>query len=135
MRAVLDTNVLISAYLFPGGPTEAVIRLAIEGRLEIATSRPLLAEFGRVLETKFGWVPARVSDAVAQVARVARVLEPAVLIAVVLADPADDRVLEAALAFKAETIVGGDRHLLDLEQWREIRMLTPAQFLAEWPQS
>ena len=107
----------------------------MEGRLEIATSRPLLAEFGRVLETKFGWAPARATDAVAQMARVARVLEPTVPIAVVLADPADDRVLEAALAFNAEAIVSGDRHLLDLGQWRDIRMLTPAQFLAEWSQS
>lgn len=132
MKAVLDTNVLISAYVFPGGPPEAVFRLAIEGRLDIATSRPLLAEFGRVLETKFGWIPARVSDAVAQVARIARVVEPTEPIAVVVADAADDRVLEAALAFEADVIVSGDRHLLDLEQWRGIRMLTPALFLAEW---
>lgn len=133
MRAVLDTNVLISAYVFPGGPPEAVFRLAIERRLEIATSRPLLAEFGRVLETKFGWAPERVSDAVAQVVRVAIVVEPTEPLAVVAADPADDRVLEAALAFAAEVIVTGDRHLLALGEWRNIRILPPAQFLSDWP--
>jgi putative PIN family toxin of toxin-antitoxin system len=49
VRAVLDTNVLISAFVFPGGTPEAVYRLALEGQLEIGTSRSLLAEFGRVL--------------------------------------------------------------------------------------
>jgi predicted nucleic acid-binding protein len=43
-------------------------------------------------------------------------------------------VLEAALAFNAEVIVSGDRHLLDIQRWREIRMVAPAQFLAEWAQ-
>ena len=72
MKAVLDTNVLISAYVFPGGKPETVYRLALEGRLEIGTSLTLLAEFGRVLGQKFGWVPDQVEAAVAQVARIAR---------------------------------------------------------------
>ncbi len=54
MKAILDTNVVISSYIFPGGKPEAVYRLALEGRLEIGTSRTLLAEFGRVLDRKFG---------------------------------------------------------------------------------
>jgi predicted nucleic acid-binding protein len=53
VKAVLDTNVLISAYVFPGGTPEAVYRLALEGRIEIGTSRPPLAELGRVLGQKF----------------------------------------------------------------------------------
>jgi putative PIN family toxin of toxin-antitoxin system len=132
MKAVLDTNVLISAYVFPGGKPEAVYRLALEGRLETGTSLALLAEFGRVLGQKFGWVPDQVEAAVAQVARIAVVVEPNETIQVISADPADDRVLEAARAFGADVIVSGDRHLLDLGTWSEIDIMSPAEFIARW---
>ena len=132
MKAILDTNVLISAYVFPGGKPEAVYRLAVEGRLEIGTSRTLLAEFGRVLGQKFGWIPDRVEAAVAQMTRIATVVEPSEAVQVVRADPADDRVLEAARAFGADVIVSGDRHLLDLGTWREIEIISPAEFIARW---
>lgn len=132
MKAVLDTNVLISAYVFPGGTPEAAYRLALEGRLEIGTSRTLLAEFGRVLDGKFGWIPDRVEAAVGQLTRIAVVVEPSDAVQVVTADPADDRVLEAARAFGADVIVSGDRHLLDLGTWSGIEILSPADFLARW---
>jgi len=130
MRAILDTNVLISAYVFPGGRPEAVYRLALEGQLEIGTSRTLLAELGRVLGQKFGWMPDRVEAAVAQVARIAAVVEPGETVRVVTADPADDRVLEAARAFGAAVIVSGDRHLLDLGTWSGIEIISPAELIA-----
>lgn len=132
MKAILDTNVLISAYVFPGGKPEAVYRLAIEGRLEIGTSRTLLAEFGHVLDRKFGWNPDRVEAAVAQMTRIASVVEPSESVQVVRADPADDRVLEAAHAFGADVIVSGDRHLLDLGTWSGIEIISPAVFIARW---
>jgi putative PIN family toxin of toxin-antitoxin system len=132
MRAILDTNVLISAYVFPGGKPEAVYRLALEGRLEIGTSQTLLAEFGRVLGQKFGWIPDRVEEAVAQMTRIAAVVEPIEVVQVIRADPADDRVLEAARAFDADVIVSGDRHLLGLRTWSEIDVLSPAEFIARW---
>ncbi len=130
MKAILDTNVLISAYVFPGGMPETVYRLALEGRLEIGASLALLAEFGRVLGQKFGWVPDQVEVAVAQVARIAVVVEPNETIQVIRADPADDRVLEAARAFGADVIVSGDRHLLNLGTWSEIVVLSPSDFIA-----
>jgi putative PIN family toxin of toxin-antitoxin system len=130
MRAVLDTNVLISAYVFPGGTPEAVFRLALEGHVEIGTSLTLLAEFGRVLGQKFGWNPDRVEAAIAQVTRVAVVVDPGETVQVVGADPADDRVLEAARAFGADVIVSGDRHLLDLGSWSEIESIAPADLIA-----
>jgi len=132
VRVVLDTNVLISAFLFPGGAPEAVYRLALEGRIELVTSLPLLAELGRVLSAKFGWEDGMVEEAVAQVARIALVVEPSQPVSVVKADPADDRVLEAAAEGRVEAIVSGDRHLLRLGTWRGITVLDPGTFLATY---
>lgn len=129
MRAVLDTNVVISALIFPGGPPEAVYRLALEARIEHVTSRPLLVELGRVLTAKFGWEPTHAEDAVAQLARVSTVVAPTETVHEIEADPADDRVLEAAAAGGADVIVSGDRHLLKLRSWRAIEIERPAEFL------
>ena len=132
MKAILDTNVLISAYVFPGGKPEAVYRLALEGHLEIGTSLTLLAELGRVLGQKFGWIPGQVEAAVTQVARLAAVVEPSEPIQVITADPADDRGLEAARAFDADVIVSGDPHLLELGTWSGIDIMSPAELIDRW---
>jgi putative PIN family toxin of toxin-antitoxin system len=132
LRLVLDTNVLISAFVFPGGAPEDVYRLTIERAVELVTSPPLLAEFGRILSDKFGWESTVAEQAVAQVARVATVARPSGKVRVVLDDPTDDRVLEASAEGGAEVIVSGDRHLLRLQTWEGIAILKPADFLVRW---
>lgn len=131
MRVVLDTNVLVSAFIFPGGAPEHVYRLAVEGRIDMITSRALLTELGRVLSEKFN-NPRAAAEALAQITTLGTVVEPTESVSVVEADPSDDRVLEAALEVRADMIVSGDRHLLRLKEWREIRIVSPADFLAEF---
>ena len=129
MKVVLDTNILISAFVFPGGPPEDAFRAALEGRIELVTSPPLLAEFGRVLSSKFGWEPSIAEQAVVQIARVGTVVRPREKVVEIVDDPDDDRVLEAALAGGADVIVSGDRHLLGLRTWRGIKIEKAARFL------
>ena len=132
MRVVLDTNILISAFVFPGGTPETVYRLALEERVQLVTSPALLAEFGRVLAEKFRWSPSRAGEAVAHVARVGLVVEPSERVRAVKADPTDDRILEAASEGKADTIISGDSHLHRLGSWQGIPVVTAATFLAEF---
>lgn len=131
MRVVLDTNVLVSAFVFPGGTPEVVYRLALEGRIELVTSPPLLAEFGRVLTEKFAREVHAVREAVAQVSSVGLVVRPSERLEVITDDPDDDRVLEAAAEGSAESIVSGDRHLLRLGEWSGIRIVSPSVLLIE----
>ena len=121
---------LISAFVFPGGSPEILYRTAVEGRITLVTSPPLLAEFGRDLSGKFGWDDRGARDAVAQVARIGEVVRPSEKVRVIEDDPADDRVLEAASAGAAEVIVSGDRHLLRLAAWRGIPIEKSADFLS-----
>ncbi len=108
MRVVRDTNILISAFVFPGGSPEHALRACIGGRIELVTSPALLAEFGRVLSEKFGWEPHMAEQAVGQVARLGTVVRPRRRGAVIREDPDDDRVLEAAGAEEADAIITGD---------------------------
>lgn len=131
MRAVLDTNIFFSAFVFPGDASEAVYRAALEGHLELVTSPSLLAEFGRVLADKFGWNVPMTEAAVAQVARIAAVVRPPHVVSVIQQDPADDRVLEAVVEGEAEVIVSGDHYLLGLREWQGIWIVRAVALLKE----
>jgi uncharacterized protein len=131
VKVVVDTNVLVSALVFPCGVLEQVYRLAIEGGITLVTSPPLLAELGRVLTEKFAWQDDYVRAALAQIVRIGEIVEPVERVTIIADDPDDDRVLEAAQTAGAAVIVSGDRHLLNLGHWGEVAILSPAEFLAD----
>lgn len=131
MRVVLDTNILISAFVFPGGAPEQVYRGVLDRRITLVTSRPLLSELGRIFTEKFRWEPSYAEEAVAQLVRIGVVVDPTEEIADITDDPADNRVLEAAAAGHADVIVSGDRHLLSLGTWGAVRVVAPAVLVDE----
>lgn len=131
MRVVLDTNILISAFVFPGGAPEQVYRRVLDGRITLVTSPPLLSELGRILTETFHWEPSYTEEVVAQLVRIGVVVDPTEEIADITDDPADNRVLEAAGEGHADVIVSGDRHLLSLGTWRAVRVLAPAVLMDE----
>lgn len=131
MRVVLDTNILLSAFVFPGGAPEQVYRRVLDGRITLVTSPPLLSELGRILTEKFHWEKSYTEEVVAQLVRIGVVVDPTEEIADITDDPADNRVLEAAAAGHADVIVSGDRHLLSLGTWRAVRVLAPAVLMDE----
>jgi len=128
MRVVADTNVLVSAIVF-GGPPGRVVELAAEGRLRLLISPALIDELRDVLRRKFGFSDAAVYQSETLLRRAGLVVEPEQHLAVVVDDPADNRVLEAAGAGGAEVIVSGDRHLLALRSFDGIPIVSPRELL------
>jgi uncharacterized protein len=126
-RVVLDTNVYISAYGFGGKPA-AVMRAAILGEFELVVSPPILTEVAEKLATVLDFDRDHVEEVVRQIARISVIVRPEVRLRVV-ADDADNRMLEAAIASGAQIIVSGDRHLLELGTWEGIRVVRVADFL------
>lgn len=133
MRIVADTNAAVSGLLWQG-PPRRLINLARERVLTLCTSTALLAELAEVLGR--AKVAARVHDAglaaadlVRDYARLAEIAEPASLAEPVSRDPDDDLVLATALGAEASLIVSGDRDLLALGTFRDIRILAAADAL------
>ena len=131
MRLVLDTNTAISGLLWQGTPGK-LIDAARAGSVLLCTSAELLAElrgvltrekFARQLETR-GLNAIDVFDGYAALTTI---IVPAIIQPTIVNDPSDDAVLACALGAKAEIIVSGDRHLLDLEEHRGIRIVTAAE--------
>jgi uncharacterized protein len=128
MRVVPDTNVLVSAIVL-GGPPARLVELAAEGHMQLVLSPPLLEELRNVLCRKFGLSDAAAYQAETILRRISVVIEPQREVAITSEDPEDNRVLEAACEGEAEIIVSGDRHLLNLEMFGTIPVMSPRELL------
>jgi uncharacterized protein len=134
IRAVLDTNVVLSGLLWQGAP-HALLDQVREGKLTFISSPALLAELAEVLaRPQFETILTRSNTSrersLAEVRELTEVIEPPPLAEPVCRDPDDDQVLACALAAAANLIVSGDRDLLALGSFRDIRILTPNAALA-----
>lgn len=130
LKAVFDTNIFISALITPGGKAEQVFLLAVEGNAACYTSAAILTETAKKLREKFHWNDEKIIDAVKLISAFAVVVKPAGKITV-LSDEPDNRILECTRKSKADIIVTGDHHLLDLKEFSGTRILTIAEFLSE----
>lgn len=133
MRAVFDTNVLLSALLW-GGPPHALLEQVRNGTVTLISSPALLAELARVIERpKFDVILLRSNTSraqtLAEVRQLAEVIDPPPLAQPACRDPDDDVVLALALAAQADLVISGDDDLLCLTGFEGIPILTPAQAL------
>jgi uncharacterized protein len=129
-RAVLDTNVLISALLSSAGKPFACLSWVLDNATLLA-SRDLLLELDtRLARPKFEKYvnESRRSAFVADLRLVAVQVEVSGTLKA-CRDPDDDKLLEIAIIGKADCIVTGDQDLLVLDPFRGVRILTPAAFL------
>lgn len=118
-RVVLDTNVVVSAFLWEGKPGR-LLALAKDGKLRLFASRVLLAEIRATLEKpKLAKAVAKTgATAAAMLAdyrRLVTVVQASALASPTSRDPDDDRVIACAIAARADIIVSGDGDLLVLE--------------------
>jgi hypothetical protein len=130
----LDTNVIVSALLSPGGPPAEIINRWEADQFEVVTSLPLLSELERALQHPrvrkyLKSSPDEAGAFIARFGRVATVVQPRLTLHVIEDDPADNRLLECAAAGGAAYIITGDDHLLQLKKYKDIVILSPAGFL------
>ena len=119
---VFDTNILFSALGWQGSPYFCV-QMARTGKIKNLTCREILNEFDDKLRSKMNLTSAEATRAVAEILSFSQLVKIENKLRVVTADPDDDKILECALAGKADFIVSGDRHLLDLENYQGILIL------------
>ena len=128
-KVVLDSNIIISATIF-GGKPRAVLELALEGKIELAVSTEILQEIRTVLSGKKFQFPAPVINSIiTEIEIIGEIVEPLITIKTIQKDPADNKILECAVAAGADLIVSGDVHLLELKVFQGIRIVNASDFL------
>lgn len=130
MNVVLDTNVYISALVFPGGMCDQIIRLARLGKIKIYTSPDILTEFKKVLTKKFKFTEDEAVEITDRIIAVSELIYPRFRIDIIEEAESDNRILECVEEAQADFLVTGDKkHILPLKRFKETRIVTPNQFL------
>jgi len=133
LRAVIDTNILISGVISPHGRPRAILEHWYDQDFVLIISQTQMMEVKQVMEYPHLRARLRLHDrdrarllhALQSYAETVTVesVEP------VCRDPDDDLILAAAVVGKADYLVSGDKDLLALEEHRGVRIVTAAQFL------
>jgi putative PIN family toxin of toxin-antitoxin system len=133
VRVVLDTNVVVSALLFGGRPSQ-VLLAAEGGVLQLSTSNEMLLELNATLiKTKFQKSLAAanqtVPELITEYIKICQIESHISVVPVISVDPDDDVVLATAVAASADAVITGDQHLLALGHYQGIEIMTAAQLL------
>ena len=134
IKAVLDTNILVSGLISSGGPPAKIIDFWEGEKFSLITSEKIIGEVVRVLNypkirTKYNLDKEKIEDFVNGLTIFSEVCKPQEKISVINDDPEDNKFLEAAVQANADFIVSGDKHLLKLGEYEKIRIVKANTFL------
>jgi putative PIN family toxin of toxin-antitoxin system len=136
-RIVIDTNILVSAILTPEGNPAKILKLVLEGKLNLIISPAILEETRQVfnypklakLMEKNNITRQEVYGFLDKMSRVALITPGKLEINAIPEDPADNKIIACALEEDADFIISGDHHLTDLKIFQGIKIVGPAAFL------
>lgn len=134
MRVVLDTNQFISALIRKDGHPAQIVQAWRQGEVELVVSPTLLEEVLKVLhrphiKNKYYLTDEEIEEYVLLLRRYALITPGKVTTKVVVDDPDDDMIIACAVEAKADYIVSGDLHLLDLKEYQGILIIRASDFL------
>jgi hypothetical protein len=134
LKAVIDTNVLLSGSVAGSGSPYEILEAWRRGDLLLVTRDDIIAEVIEVLGRPYYRKRRHVTDEI--IAKIARALKTEALetkgeltVEVIAQDPDDNKFLACAIEGEADYIVSGDHHLLDLGSYMGIPIVRPAVFL------
>jgi len=132
VRVVIDTNVLISGIFFSGLPAKILDHWKKRAFLSVI-SEPIIIEYVRVAEEISRKFP---------LIKIAEILDLFILNSEIVdtngieikecEDPDDDKFLECAIAGGCQIIVSGDKYLLNIAKYQEVKILKPRNFLDQY---
>ncbi len=135
LRTVIDTNIVVSAILWPGPPSH-ILMAARQNQVQLITSEALLDELIDVLSrrkfaNRFTEIGRNADTVIANYRALTEVVNAPPLLIPVSDDPDDDAVLACGLGGKVDCIVSGDGDLLRLKAYESIPIYTVIDFLKQ----
>ncbi len=128
VKAVYDTNVVVSAALKPGSLPASLVALAIAKKVRLFLSPAILEEYTDVLKRpKFGFDPATVTALLRDVRKAAMLVRPSRRVSQA-PDEADNRLLECASAARADYLVTGNKKHFPFPEFEGTKIVSPAEF-------
>ena len=125
---VLDTNIFISSVFWEGKPY-LIVKKAINQEIVVFISNYIIDEIRKVLARDFNLEKQEIDDIVNAVLYFTHLIETKESVKVIKDDAKDDQILDCAIACNADFIVSQDNHLLNLKLFRNIKIITPEEFI------
>ncbi len=134
LKIVLDANVFVSALINPHGKPAQILNYVFENKIRLFTSPSIIEELQRVLSypklvKRHGLEKEELKEFVSDLLSIVSLVEGKKAVAVIVEDPTDNNYLSCALDAKADFIVSGDMHLLNLREYEGTQIITPTRFL------
>lgn len=133
MKILLDTNVLIAAFIAHGTCNELLEHCVVHHR--VYASPFILKEFRDKLVRKFRFTAQEAERAAALLKSRFQIVMPSGPLRRICRDPDDDPIIAAAVAAECAVLVTGDKDLRSLKEIDGIRIISPSDFWAmdaEW---
>jgi|GEM_PF-72699 len=129
MKVVVDTNVIVSGLISPGGPPGTIINMVAGGDLKICYDSRILAEYGVVLgRPEFNIAASTVAELLGQIVTSGETI-PTLPLHSALPDRSDEVFLEVALAAPAYCLITGNLKHFPASSRQGMRVFSPAEFL------
>lgn len=131
IKVVIDTNVFVSAAVLKK-TSSVIMEMWKNDKFTLLFSPDIFDEYFEVIaRPKFKQEEGDIRELAKLLTERAVVVEPQIQLDVVKDDPDDNKFLECAVAGKADFIISGDHHLLSIKEYKQIKILTIAQFIKQ----
>ena len=129
MKIVVDTNVVASAIFFGGKPRE-LLEMLVSKKLEAYASSEIVDEYRDTVEELQDRYPGKpITIPLTLIVSAMKIIEPSSHVDV-CRDPDDNKFIECACDAKCVYIVSGDKDLLSVGKYENIKIVTVADFLS-----
>jgi putative PIN family toxin of toxin-antitoxin system len=100
------------------------------GELELFISLDIINELKDVLSRKkFGFSQQEIHFIEKELEKISTCIYPTTKLNIVKADKQDNKILECAVESKSQYLISGDKHLKNLKKYKNIKILSPEEFL------
>lgn len=135
MKITLDTNVLISGTFWLGNSFK-ILEKVKNGEIELILSEEIISEYEEVLSYPEIKDKIKINDLEAKftlekLREMAVIVNPSRKIDFIKEDADDNFILECAVEGKVDYIISKDNHLLKLNEFEDIKIITPEKFIAD----
>lgn len=133
MKITTDTNVLISS-TFWYGDSNRILEKVENNEVELILSKEIIKEFSEVLnykeiKDKIKNKNLEINRTKEKIISLSTLVEPKLKFNEIKDDPDDNIILECAVEGNVDFIISQDKHLLKLKGFKEIKIITPEEFL------
>lgn len=134
MKLVLDTNTIISGFLWEGNESRLLEKIEKEKNINLFLTEDILEEITDVITRKefvelLQKAKLTPEDILTKITSAAKIIEPIEKVDVIKEDPDDNKFLDCGISCGADYIISGDKHLLKVKECRGIPIIRTSKIL------